>query len=68
MRFPLQSAVLLETSYISRDDCVAAQIVFGGFLPAFSSSVARQGEGGIVLSAVAIRRRQGFGGRVALAN
>jgi hypothetical protein len=40
----------------------------GGFLPAFSSSVARQGEGEIVLSAVAIRRRQGFGGRVALAD
>ena len=24
MRFPLQSAVLLETSYISLDDCIAA--------------------------------------------
>ena len=47
MRFPLQSAVLLETSYISRDDCVAAQIDFllramryggqgGGSLPAYS--------------------------------
>ena len=39
MRFPLQGAVLLETSYISRDDRFAAQIDL--------SSVARQGEGGL---------------------
>ena len=46
MRFPLQGAVLLETSHISADDCVAAQIDFllrvmryggqgGGALPAY---------------------------------
>ena len=48
MRFPLQGAVLLETSHISLDDCFAAQIVylaiapsgaeadlFGGSLPAY---------------------------------
>ena len=28
MRFPLQGAVVLETSYISLDDCFAAQIVY----------------------------------------
>ena len=35
MRFPLQGAVLLETSYISLDDRFAAQIDFRriGFLP-----------------------------------
>ena len=79
MRLPLQGAVLLETSHISADDCVAAQIVFGGFLGSRSRSACSLPHGSrtparggyprlIVLSAVAIRRRQGFGGRVALAD
>ena len=33
MRFPLQGAVLLETSYISLDDCFAAQIDSSPFAP-----------------------------------
>ena len=60
---------LLEVHYVSTERLLEAlQIAVGGFLPAFSSSIARQGEGGIVLSAVAVRRRQGFGGRVAMAD
>ena len=42
MRFPLQGAVSIETSYISFDDRFAAQIVYA----ADPSSVAPQGEGG----------------------
>ena len=33
MRFPLQGAVLLETSYISLDDRFAAQIVYRAVAP-----------------------------------
>jgi len=57
----------IETKRENRSSCVAyvkfttfrettaaaLQDAVGGFLPAFSSSIARQGEGGIVLSAVA---------------
>ena len=36
MRFPLQGAVSIETSYISFDDCFAAQNdLYGGALPAY---------------------------------
>ena len=42
MRFPLQGAVSIETSYISFDDRFAAQIVYA----ADPSSVAPQSEGG----------------------
>ena len=36
MRFPLQGAVVLETSYISLDDRFAAQNdLYGGALPAY---------------------------------
>ena len=55
MRFPLPSAVLLETSYISRDDRLAAQIVYRAFLSAIAlaTAEARKGEGGLSRQAVA---------------
>ena len=54
MRVSSARCRLREIHYVSRNDYLAAlQIAVGGFLPAFSSSVSRLGEGGIVLSAVA---------------
>ena len=47
MRFPLQGVALTETSHISLGDRFAAQIVY--------RAVARQGVGGFIRKAVALR-------------